>query len=349
MTKVCCIDSRTHTVRRLDETIKPFRAPFGVAVTIDDYESFVKNYNSVISEVFGTNRIPKIREVYSSGTLKGTFDDPAKYEKILVEICTKLSMNIDSIGIYYSYFHGGKPNNVVIFREDRPYIRVEKEDFLNRIEWGYPHLCAWYYVSQGNKPDKILLDNFGGEITDAWRKLKESKMEIFFRGDEVNHGISTADLFIDFIQLQLRKQGKKLFTNDIQSVLSTVFTPNKISVGFLGQMYLKYTSPVSRFKMRTNDYVKHPVVFVSKDPEVSIKSIEDSEIMHDIVSYAIKNNASLKFFENDKDQKLLVNGDIILALGDGGVKSSSKIQKLARTMGKTVKFVTYSGGTITET
>lgn len=301
---------------------KVFKAPMGVAVRIDDYDSFASNYGVNITKLKSEFRIMSNLKIIKSFDILRKMGP--KGIDFIEKFVNSLMDEVDSITIYYTVVPSTKITQVNVYWEDKGGLeQITPIEFLGQLANYYPHICAWKYLE--DNPDEndvvIYMDSFEGSLTPAWDVL-EWKKNIYVGSDSTNCAISFADLVAKLIDYRLERQHKKLYYKDILEVTSDL----KSRVVFVDQ--LEKIAPKSKTKINLNEKLLRPVVYILKEgynKEITQQRtekdvIEGSPAMEKILNFAAELGTNVKFFDLSSDQATIKEDDYFVYLGENGKK-----------------------------
>jgi len=302
--------------------IRDFVALIGICVIVEDYERFKQDYSLIIKKILEEREIIPTREVYKSHDLNKLNIDLKFYEEFYDFIKDK----IKKLYICYSYFNETK---VEIFPFDYKQ-EISIMDFLiNYLDSSYPHICLWELSKDGFQGYSFL-DGINGKITDAWKSIEKSKnFSILPNGDKTNALISSADLFITFLDNELLKRGKKLNQTEIKDVFSDI--EEKIEISFVSNACLYSIIPLSEKQnipfMRK---IAHPTVYVLKEKAKYIDetAVENSPLLKKVANFCFKKNGCYKFFDPKIDYESLSPNDYIITFGEEADKSVECLKRM---------------------
>jgi hypothetical protein len=152
-------------------------------------------------------------------------------------------------------------------------IEISPIEFMTSyLEPTYPHACAWAITQEwGNKnrlellpsfEGEILLDDFNGSKTNAWNTISsKDNLQILPNGDKVDPLISTSDILINYLDLKLLEENKRIGADQIKECL--VDFPNDIEARFIGDKCLWDLIPLHKGDViKTYHKIKHPIIFI---------------------------------------------------------------------------------------
>ena len=240
-----------------------FKAMLGVGVTINDYQAFGTKYIDTIQELFDTYGFPKNRLVYKSSDLAALFH--GKGIDILPILIEKLIPHIDFIDIYFSYFLNfqdrTQPFMVGVYWEEE-LERLHAPQFIDLIDGPYAAICCHAYLKQIVTPIDSLyfIDDCPGlkpSIATS-NVIKNPKTRFLFKGDQINFGISIADLLCKYIDLESLQKGFRLNKDLIQNI---EFDGAKCKTTFIGPDWLRDIKPSRKINLEINHKHPHPAFF----------------------------------------------------------------------------------------
>lgn len=311
-----------------------FKAPLGVAVTLDNYADYKKFYDKTLAELFKKHGRNREKYVYSASGIMSLFNNPAESDEFFENFFKAVASRIKHLDIFYTYFPKNQPPSISIYgRGQTPVETLSPIKFIeNKLINAYPHNCAWRFVETHSefKDNQIFLDHFQSEVTQSWFALQNlPNIHIFLKGDECNCAISTADILLKIINNRLFRAKKGLYPNDLEDILPEV--SDRLTSHFLGAKYLQYLVPVFPKQINFEDKIKHPIIYLLREPEspiVTRKVSESSPLWACIQNLAFQYDGCVKFFDPNTDYKKIKPGDIMTYMGPEGEKAASIYLKM---------------------
>ncbi len=317
--KVVAIDAKDF-IRNSKSPGRSFKAPLGVAIMINDYDSFSDRYLDTISKLKSQYGIVSGLRILKS------YDILAKLHSSGVEFMEKvvssLSVEISSTSIYYTIIPPTKIPKVKVYWGDKGGPKeVLPLEFIGQLSNYYPHICAWRFLKDNpTETDiRIFIDYFEGSITTAWEEL-QTQENIFVSSDSTNPAISFADIITKVIDYRLENQHKRLHLKDISDVTKDL-SAKTFFIDDLSQITPKYKA-----KIDLNNKMVRPVIYILKEgldksktlsrPEQEI--IEGSPAMEKILDFATRFGTNYKFFDPVLDQSNIRENDYFVYLGKNG-------------------------------
>jgi hypothetical protein len=241
---------------------------------------------------------------------------------------------LESITIYYTTIPSTKVPQIKKYGADKTGVElVDPVTFLKDLEPSYPHCCAWRYVKDHPEDamTPIHMDYFEGELTDAWKQIRTlPNIRVYTAGDECNCYISTADIITKLVDQRLFEKRKTLY----KTCIIDCFPDFPCNIRFIDQ--LKFITPISREKLDVSGKLAHPVIFILKEGiyQEIVGSAKEKEIiassplMSKVLDKAYAINGCPRFFDVNKDQKLIEKEDYFLYLGKKGLETAKYLRKL---------------------
>jgi len=304
-----------------------FEGLLGVGVTTFDEDSFKEKYVAVLKSLFDSLGVKCDRLVCKGADIARFVQSADVMIQFLETFFDKINDQIERIDIYCTRFNSAKIPSITIYGADRPeYIKPVR--FIRKITSGYPHVCAWRYISYfGDKDTIVYLDNFESDRTPAWDFLSNfPNMKVLYKGDNCNCLLSSADLLIRLTILLLKKSRAGFNWSGLKRLHSSYSSGAKTSANTLGgQTYiLKNITPYSREPIHLSSFMNHPIVFVPHESPSGMMSkqeqrlFENMPIYEKLLNFLFYTNGSFKYFSPSDDVKLVHEGDYILVLGKRG-------------------------------
>lgn len=328
-----------------------FQALIGVGITINEkhLSDFIKTYDNFMQELFQESSIDKRRPIYKAYDLKSLFYIQGK--EPISKFVEATKDKIDFIDFYYSYFirktnENGikdKPTEFInIYHEEPTGIeKVNAIKFLNIIEPSYSAICCWGQIQKNPKlcsNSTFYVDNFQSSPSKMWEQISKLKnLNIVYNGGKCNYLISAADLYLVFLEEQIKKNNLHL-NRETHKILHQHFT-GKFETQFLGTQYLYQLAPAKKANVRTISNVKHPIYYVFTEGQEMFQKtfgnkkseqlfLEQSPFLDKVFELATKNKGSVKFYDVSQDNSFITKEDKFYYYGDAG---KQKIEMLKRT------------------
>lgn len=327
--KVVAIDAKDF-IRKSSLLGKPFKAPLGVAVKINNYSSFSVKYLDTIRQLksqYGIVSSLKILKSYD--ILKRLHSSGLEF---MEKIVSSLTGEIDSTLVYYTIIPPKKIPKVKMYWGDKGGLEeVSPIEFIGQLSNYYPHICAWKYFKDNPAENDIpiFMDYFEGNITPAWEEL-QIREHLFVGSDSTNSAISFADILTKVIDYRLENQHKRLFMTDILDVAKDL-NAKTVFIDQLPQIAPKYKA-----KIDLNNKMIRPIIYILKEgmekketlfrPEG--KMIEESPAMERILNFATDLGTYYKFYDPFLDQIKIRENDYFIYLGENGKKHANYLLTL---------------------
>jgi hypothetical protein len=301
-----------------------FRACIGTCLGFIDHTNFPEKYDLFLDKLCKDAAIKRERIVLKSVDLaKQCSNDRDKYMRTLIDFTHFLAENGVQINIVFTYFVLSKlPNGVTKYGADRnPHRKVRTMDFLNELCGYYPYISAWITSKSAQlRNTKIFLDNFEGEVTNAWDELRaHHEIKVLPRGDLCNPFISSADIVTKYIDEYLFVNRLSLTDENIKMALLACNVQNP-HVFYVGHGHLPDIVPPINKPINCQDYYIRPMAFVIKEGILAkeILYIENTPVYQKILAFAYEKQTGIKFFSSEEDHKRIRRGDYIIYLGKNG-------------------------------
>jgi len=301
-----------------------FRACLGTCLGFASPSLFPEEYDKTLNALCKKFEIDRERAILKSYDFaKKCGDDRQKYMNILREFTSFLGANNVHVNIAYTSFVLAKlPDGVTKYGSGRsPGRKIGTIEFLQELNNYYPYISAWI-VSKSVmlRNTEILLDNFEGEITDAWDELRAHHIiKILPRGDLCDPYISSADIVTKYVDEYLSLNRMVLNEDNIKIALQSANIQNP-HVFYVGHGHLNDIVPRIQKPINCQDYYVRPMTFVVKEDLISKESqyIESSPVYHKILSFAHEKKTGVRFFSSSEDHKRIQKGDYMIYLGKKG-------------------------------
>jgi hypothetical protein len=301
-----------------------FRACLGTCLGFSIASEFPERYDKKIETICKDHGIKRERSILKSYDLaKECGDDRKKYMEILSEFTAFLGSNNVHINIVYTSFVLSKlPTGITKYGDGKsPSRKIGAIEFIQELNNYYPYISAWIVAkSVMLRNTKIYLDNFEGEITNAWDELRaHHEVKILPRGDLCNPFISSADIVTKYVDEYLSLNRMALNEDNIKSALLAADIHNP-HVFYVGHGHLPDIVPRIQKSINCQDYYARPMTFVIKEDLLEKESlyIESSPAYQKILSFACEKKTGVRFFSSNEDHKRIQKGDYMIYLGKNG-------------------------------
>ena len=310
-----------------------FIALLGVGVCVEDYSKFKEKYSETIKKLFEKRGMVNKLPSYKSSTLKSLgldFDFFEDFYKEIREDITKI----------YIFITVMKPEVRVKIFPRSELTEISSIDFMMKhLDSAYPHICCWSINQVWKSKEKslpifegnILLDDFSGNKTNAWNQISGIKnLEILPNGDKVNPVISTADILINYLDVKLLTEDKKIGAKEIGECLSDF--GKELDIRFIGDKSLWNIIPLHKGDIiKTSSKLRHPTIFILRGDgriKVEKKIVEFSPIFSKIIEYSYKNEGCCKFLDLSTDIDSITEKDFIFAIGEEAKSTVKQLREL---------------------
>jgi len=301
-----------------------FRACLGTCLGFVSPTAFPQKYDDIIGHLCSKNKIKRERSILKSYDFaKQCGDDRKKYMDVLGEFTSFLGENDVHINIAYTSFVLAKlPDGITLYGDGRsPGRKIGTIEFLQKLNNSYPYVSTWIVAkSVMLRNTQILLDNFEGEVTNAWNELlAHHDVKIFPGGDQCNPLISSADIVTKYVDEYLSLNRMNLNEDNIKAALQSVNIQNP-HVFYVGHGHLNDIVPRVQKSINCQDYYSRPMTFVVKEDLITKESqyIENSPVYQKILSFAHEKGTGVRFFSPNEDHKRVQKGDYMIYLGKKG-------------------------------
>jgi hypothetical protein len=303
-----------------------FEGLLGVGVTVRDEQSFKEKYVGSLQSLFESNDIDCDRLVCKSAELSKYIQAPESMIGFLEDFFENINEEVERLDIYCTRYSSRRLPSITVYGADRP-EHIKPVDFVRKIASGYPHVCAWRYLSHFYKEEcRVYLDHFESDQTPAWDFVsKFPHIRVLYKGDNCNCLLSAADLFIRLTILLLKKYNAGFSLRGLKQLHSTYPWNSKVSANTLGgQTYiLKNVTPYQHRPIDLSDFINHPIVFIPPEKPGGIRSNEEKQLFENMPIYTKLLNllfyidGSFKYFMAG-DIRLVQKGDFMLIMGKHG-------------------------------
>lgn len=338
MQSIIGIDSRIflRDVIKRNGVTGHFESVLGVAVKVNDYDSFNKNYRAAIEKAFSENGVEIDYQYYCASDLS---DITRKYD-ILDTFSREISKYVDRIHVFYTLFSKRRLEEVQVYGRMAKNKKIKLaastrtyEKLISKhLVQCFPAICAWR-LTQYLHPKTVLfhLDSYGGHICEAQEELENDGYTrlVFPNGDCSNPVISTADLLLDLIDKRFEIQHKLLIFDNIRGVMPEF--GNNLLVYPISNKHLSKITPLEKKPIDTISVIKHPVFWVFKGEElINSITMKTSKAFRNLVDYAASQYGVVKMFESGKDIEYVQEGDFGVYLNTKGKEIIDSYRKLGK-------------------
>jgi len=285
-----------------------------------------KRYVLALKSLFESRKINCERIVCKSVDIARLIPKPENMVRFLKDFFISINDEIERIDIYCTRYNSKKLPYITVYGEDRP-ERKKPVEFIRMISNGYPHVCAWRYLSHFSETEcKIYLDYFESDRTPAMDFLSNFPLNVLYKGDSCNCLLSASDLFIRLTTLLLKNENADFNWRGLKVLHSTFPWNDKTSANTLGgqTFILKNVTPYSREAIDLSPYIKHPIVFIPHESPGGLKAKEEQKLLESMPIYTKLLNflfyidGNFKFFSPVNDVRLIKKGDYMLVMGKRG-------------------------------
>jgi hypothetical protein len=336
---------------------KSFKAPFGVAVEVEDFEKFNDSYIGImesIKKTFGLSS-PRI-------CVKGHFihqkigDNGARW--FINSFIDKIIPHLKLIYVAHLVISPTKVPEVMTSRG----AKIPTMNFIDSVASSYNHIILWNYLDRF--PEKtnsyFFVDHFTGTTTKAWEDVEDlENLFILSDGEYCNSLISTADLFCKFINDSIFTNHKRLGFDGISDTFSgkpivEIHEPvdptivedpsnaHKVKLYQTNNSPFSIIIPTSGRRIEVDAKLKHPVIYIltSKKLKNEISVIENTPIYDRLVNEAFSTQGCVRGINIDElenEIKYMKEGDKIITFGDSAYE---KATYLANDLGIPIEITT---------
>lgn len=305
--------------------------PLGASVEIYDNDKFIIAYDKAMEKVWANIGEKRKRKIYPYQYFAQVYGIEDSIE-ILTPFIKDIKQNIINSDVYFTNIPDEKIPQIFMYNNDGKKAIKSTKDFLTSLVQPYPYICAWKRCQgeEGAKGSIFLLDHFQGETTIAWDSFWYRKPNIFYKGDLCNALISTSDIIAGIIDNSLRDESFSL--DSINEILTKMKLNGKSYL--IGSKDLRFIVPITRVKINTNRFLKHPIYYIIKEERIKDQEykearnqIEYSPMFDHISNFAFKNNGGIKFFDETQDYRNLKIDDSLIYIGERGKDLSKSFVK----------------------
>ncbi len=308
----------------------PFFAPIGLGVETRDVGRFKASYDAAMDVALSGRKPARRRKAHSFETLVDFYGENAS--KIADKFLGLILGEVSHVWFFHTEVSAAK--TPFIYSQGK-HKALPPLDYMKLHNQSYPYWCAWLWARE-NEPRScaILLDAFQGAETNAWNELKLHRPLVFYKGDEVNPLISTADILLARADSALRQ--RILRDSVIEKVLGGMgFDATSM---FIGQPHYHDITEISPLPINIRDYIYHPMVFMLHEDRPRGTDWKEwdrqrflAEVTDTPVNYAFENNTGFKTFDMDSDGTLLnPRKDVNFYYGPDGKRNKEKLKVLYR-------------------
>lgn len=238
--------------------------------------------------------------------------------KSRISYSTLQAEKLDKTGIVY-YYHESD-----VVRE------ANLNDFIADLARYYPHIAAWNAIPQDDETHHLLLDNFEGEVTDAWLELEEQhEINVYPNGDSCNKLISAADLILRFIEISLkRERGGYLHKDPIDDIMDDrgIYNYNIDYVGH-GEKFKKII-PRQPDNLNLKRFYPEPMFYILLEDQFSGErdAFRKSNHFDNTCELASKNNSAITFLNTENIPETLDREDYLIFTGEETKEAANRLQ-----------------------
>ena len=303
-----------------------FFAPIGLGITVRNYPKFKTEYKKLWRDIISDNSLTQTKKAYCSTDLEVLFPEKSRMlENAFVE-----GIKNELIDTTF-FFTIMRPEKEIYSRGWNK--KLLAKDYMKRMVAQYSYFCAWKHSQISKKTqDKssLLIDEFSGEETTAWRDLSKLKPTIFYHGDMTNSLIATADVILSYLDYKLR--GQRLSNDGIKRELRVANLNGKDC--YLGSYDLKSITATSTLQINKESFRARPIYYLlfedrpsEFDKKTWLQTKTYSGMFNFAVDKAFEDDGCLKIYDYDTDYRFLTNNDYFVWSGDKGEKIAKSIGK----------------------
>ena len=322
-----------------------FRAPFGVAVIVNDYDTFNSTYTRIVNELKAKYNVNSPRICVKGHFLSmqiGSNNAHLFVEEFLEKILPSLNF------IYV--------NHVILPPTKVPEIfcvngtKMSTMDFMDVLIPSFNHVIAWNLLTEFPelKDLQIFIDHFTGKRTKAWEDLDGNKnIFILPSGEYCNSLISTSDLICRYIRGYLFTNKERFGFNGISNAFEAKGVKealsdaqqNETSNTLNGDVKLYQTNnspfhmitPSSNHGIEVDSHLKHPVLFVLPSHRLpKERNVLEYTPIFDLLTNSAYEDCGSVHFLNPDDLRSAVryirHGDKIVTIGDKAFEDAKYLQ-----------------------
>lgn len=310
----------------------------GVGVETGNLEKFRQTYQESLSKLFEEFHETVQRPVYCARDLVGAlgFDTLEKEEAALTVFKDAVLPAIDNVHFFYTFIFGLEGGLVSIYGQSNEYKKIplisktkDIQDFYDLIANTYPMLCAWELRNYKNT-GTLFLDNFQGRVCPAWIEIgKTTDVLIYYKGDQCNELISTADILLKLIKIKMIQNKSAFLKTEIEK-FGALFN-GKIKNYFMGKQCLNKITPHLPSRIKARNLVKHPIAYLVKEnpqDEGEESTIENSPLFNEVIKKVNSINGCAKYFHPNDDSQNIKKGDIFVSFGKRGDQIIENLKRL---------------------
>ena len=308
-------------VTKDDKREPDFKANLGIAVTISDYELFVKKYEQIVENLFAKYAVPPQPGLRKASELVEIFY--AIGIDLIPELATSIIQEVDYIDIIYSFFAkeigpDGKPARVKVYWATPEWKIYSKAEFVDLLEGQFPALCCYAYLQKNRTeiPGSTYYVDFCPALypsTAIQTVLQNTHTRLLYKGDQVNHAINAADILCRYIDNECIRHAAFLNQHLVQKL---GLPHNKFETTFIGEKWIKQINPSRNIKLSANHKAPHPLFVFFTSPsnpfgKETRSVVENSPLYRRALQEAAKIGGCVKLFEAE-DQTILNENDFLV-------------------------------------
>ena len=332
-----------------------FISQLGIGVTIPDPDAFVKYYVKASKDLKQTFGLDYTTPFFSSTCLKDQLG-VSEAADFASQMISRMQDHIEAVHCSYITIPDPEANHIEVGGIRCVKTRMPAIRFIEKMGSMFSYITALGYIWTHDDTDfsnlEMHIDAFRSYRTAGWDVVKrKAPTKIFYKGDECNPFISCADLIAFYVDHMLASKWKKLFPEEIKSVLepykfdTTIWYFNLHSQNYyvwnVDQM-INISSHLARpvvflsiDRLATESHGQEVDMQASQDESVTGKSrksdwkIRQTEIYQAALKYAYQKNGCMKFFSADEDKDSIKSGDVFIYAGPNSEKISKTLQDMA--------------------
>ncbi len=328
MVKSCIGIDTTNYFRQAS---KPFQAPIGVGLEVEDYDVFTSKYDSVVEELKKTHDISTNRKCIKSHYVYEK--NPSSARQFIADFTKRLMPHVKTVFVSHTILNSQKTPRIQYYRGR---MAVTPSEFVLHLQSYYPHVLAWKILS--TLPDRrnsvFMLDHFTGHITKAWEQIENENILIYPSGEYCNPLISSADFvskyISDFIhlnktRLEFGSISKALGQFGVEEISRNRGSPmqEQSTKTELLQYFIYDLSMITPHEKRAIDVgrkIKHPIYFLltGKKFNREAEALKHTVYFDIVANRACGDRGSIRAVNVDEmpnELKVMRDGDKIIAFG----------------------------------
>ncbi len=188
-----------------------------------------------------------------------------------------------------------------------------------------------------NNNANVFCDNFYTRTTGAWDEIKDyPNLFILPNGDKCNHLISTADIFLRFLDYQLKSRNG-YWLEEIEKALNLTLG-EKLYIHTISNKHYSDITPLDARDIDLNSMHVHPIYYLMLPSPRSLKLDVILQNCPNLMNEVCSKGGSICAFNGNAPMQYLETNDVLITFDERGENDAKILMK----MGKKLKIKSIS-------